>query len=318
MRYRIIAGLMVFLFVGLYFVCSVPASDYPKRPIVLLTMVQRNAQIDLLARGLSKRLSEELEQPVSVVNRPGGFHGSVMARELKEARSDGYTLGVSATAAYTYTPHSIPTEYSLRDFDFISKLGLNQSGIVALPERPWETLEDAFEWAREEDEILTYIFQGSDDRDAMQRIADQENVEISLVPSTGGPSVISAVKSGYADIGHLGAILFEHVEAGDLSLLAASTPERLTEIPEVPTLKEQGWDEAVEMYVVLVAPKGVPHDRIARLEEVMLSLEEDEDFQEFVTKELIMAPVPYGREYAETYMQKAHERFADKAKEIEE
>lgn len=313
MRYRLLTMFLGMLFAGMFLAQPVSGSDYPNRPITLMTMVEPGAQIDLLARGLSERLEEKLGQPVTVDNTPGGSHGSVMAAELSNADPDGYTLGLSATAAVTYTPHYVPTDYSFDDFEFISKVGLNQSGIVALPDRPYDTVKEAFEWARENDEALTYMFQGSDDRDALQRIAEKEDVRISLMPSTGGPSVISAVKGGHADLGHLGAILFDYVEAGELNLLAASTPERLTEIPDVPTLQEQGYDETVEMFVVLMAPAGTPEDRIARVEEAMLELEEDDEFQEFVTEELIMAPVPYGQDYAKDYMKEAYERFEAQA-----
>ncbi|RJR46881.1 MAG: tripartite tricarboxylate transporter substrate binding protein [Desulfobacteraceae bacterium] len=290
------------------------AADYPNHPIKMLTMVKPGAQIDLLTRALADAMSKQLGQPVIVSNNAGGSHGSVMASDLSAAEPDGYTLGVSATAAYTYSPHFIKTRYKIEDFTFISMLGLNQSGLVCAPDRPWKTLKDAFEWARKEKKGLTYMFQGSDDRDAMRRIAAKEGVSLSLMPSTGGPSIISAVMGGHADVGHLGAILFEYVEAGKLKLLAATTPQRLTPIPDVPTLKEQGWDESVEMFVVLAAPKGIPDAVMARLVQVMDNLAKDEKFRNFIS-DLKMAPVPFGRDYAEKYMKQAYDRFGREAAE---
>ena len=289
------------------------ASDYPNRPVNMLTMTGPGAQIDLLTRSLAEAMRVELGQPVLVSNNPGGSHGSVMAAGLKAANPDGYTLGVSATAAFTYSPHYVQTAYTIDDFNFISMLGLNQSGIVAHPDRPWKTLKDAIEWAKKENRGLTYMFQGSDDRDVVQRIAAAEGVNLSLMPSTGGPSIIQAVMGGHADLGHLGAILFEYVQADRLTLLAATTPERLTQIPDVPTLREQGWDESVEMFVVLAAPKGLPDDVMARLEEVLAKLAEDEKFRNFISVDLKMGPVTFGRDYAEAYMKEAHERFGRQA-----
>ncbi len=288
---------------------ALSSPDYPDRPVTVLTMVQRHAQIDLLARQLSREMSNKMGQPFNVINRPGGCHGSVMARELKEADADGYTLGVSATPAFTCAPHFLNVEYTLEDFVYISKLGLNQSGIVTRPDQPYDTLREAFDWARDQDRHLTYIYQGVDDRDVMQRIARQEGVELSIMPSTGGPSVIAAVTGGHADIGHLGAILFEPVQEGRLKLLAATTPERLTELPGVPTLQEQGWDEYVQMFVALAAPKGVPEDRMKKLEETVLEIVQDKTFQDFLTDELFMVPVQYGREHAWKYMEKSHGYF---------
>ena len=313
MRDSILKLFFCVVFAGLFIAQPVLASDYPDRPINLTTMVGPGAQIDLLTRKLADKLRTELGQPVLVSNNPGGSHGSVMATDLKRANPNGYTLGVSATAAFTYTPHFASVRYSVDDFDYISKLGLNQSGLVCAPNRPWKTLKDAFEWAKKENTGLTYMFQGADDREVMGRIAAQEGVNLSLMPSTGGPSIIQAVMGGHADIGHLGAILFEYVQADRLTLLAATTPERLTAIQDVPTLREQGWDETVEMFVVLAGPKGLPADVLERLDQAMTKLGEDAEFQKFITVDLKMAPVPFGREYAEQYMQEASERFARQA-----
>lgn len=301
---------------GFFFTPQALAADYPNRPIKMLTMVGPGAQIDLLTRKLADAMSAELGQPVLVVNTPGGSHGSVMAMELKNAKPDGYTLGVSATAAFTYSPHFVETRYTFDDFKYISMLGLNQSGIVCAPNRPWNTLKDAFEWAKKEKKGLTYMFQGSDDRDAVRRIAAKEGVNLSLMPSTGGPSIISAVMGGHADLGHLGAILFEYVTAGRLKLLAATTPERLTKIQDVPTLRQQGWDETVEMYVVLAAPKGIPDAVTARLEKAMANRAKDDGFRKFISEELKMGPVSFGRDHAETYMAETNKRFGRQAGKI--
>lgn len=302
-----------FVIVGLFLVQPLLAAEYPNRPIKLITMVKPGAQIDLLARALAETMKNDLGQPVLVSNNPGGSHGSVMASELSSAKADGYTLGVGATAAFTYTPHYVKTNYTFDNFKYITLLGLNQSGIVSHPDRPWNTLKEAIDWAKKENKGLTYMFQGSDDRDVMTRIAEQEGVKISFMPSQGGPSTISAVMGGHADLGHLGAILFEYVKAGKLKLLAATTPTRLTDIQDVPTLQEQGWDESVEMFVVLVAPKGLPEDVQARLDQVVAKLENDNKFREFVAKDLTMGPVTFGKEHVESYMSKANERFGAQA-----
>lgn len=314
MRSAFMTLLLCVALAGLCFVQPVIAADYPSRPIKMLTMVKPGAQIDLLTRKLADVMSAELRQPVLVVNTPGGSHGSVMAMDLKNSKADGYTLGVSASAAYTYSPHFVKTGYEFDDFQFISMLGLNQSGFVCKPDRGWKNLKDAFNWAQNENNGgLTYMFQGSDDRDVMQRIAAGEGVKLALMPSQGGPSIISAVMGGHADVGHLGAILFGYVP-DKLTLLAASTPTRLTTIQDVPTVKEQGWDESVEMFVVLVAPKGLPGDVTDKLQKTMDKLAKDEAFREFITGTLQMGPVTFGKDYANTYMKQAYNRFGRQAK----
>ena len=147
------------------------------------------------------------------------------------------------------------------------------------------------------------MFQGSDDRDAMKRIAEQEGVKLSLMPSSGGPSVISAVMGGHADLGHTGAILFDYVQSGKIRCLAASTPVRLTELPDIPTLREQGWDESIEMYVVFAAPKGLPDEVLQRLKAALDDLKRDKAFSEFAVEKLRMRPVEFGMAHAAQYME---------------
>ena len=289
---------------------SAGAGTYPDHPVTVLTMTNPGAQIDLLTRALADRMKNILGQPVLVSNKPGGSHGSVMASELASSPKDGYTLGVSATAAFTYSPHVVRTTYKLDDFDYITLLGLNQSGIICAPDRPWNALKDAFEWARKEGKGLTYMFQGSDDRDALKRIAAKEGVKLSLMPSTGGPSIITAVMGGHADLGHTGAILFDYVTGKKIKCIAATIPVRLKELPDVPTLREQGWDESVEMYLVLAAPKGLPDDVRQRLLDVVETVRNDKTFAEFMTEKLHMQPVTMGSEEAQKYMHEASERFA--------
>ena len=308
------------ILISLLFVHPVFAGDYPDRPIKMLTMVKPGAQIDLATRKLADALQAELGQPVLVVNTPGGSHGSVMAMDLKNAKADGYTLGVSATAAFTYSPHFVKTSYQFDDYQFISLLGLNQSGLVCTPDRGWKTLKDAFAWAKKENNGgLTFMFQGSDDRDVMKRIAVKEGVKLALMPSQGGPSIISAVMGGHADMGHLGAILFGYVPE-KLTLVAASTPTRLQdpkgreELQNVPTIMEQGWDESVEMFVALTAPKGLPIDVADKLEKAIMKISMDEAYREFIAIKLKMGPVTYGKDAANKYMNKAYEKFGRQAK----
>ena len=160
--------------------CCAPlvhAGTYPDHPIKMLTMTKPGAQIDLLTRAVAEKLKASLGQPVLVSNVPGGSHGSVMATELASSPADGYTLGVSATAAFTYSPHFVRTKYGLGDFQFLTLLGLlllpGREGIVATvavalvesswtffyvqperdhlpPDRPWKTLKEAFTWAKKE------------------------------------------------------------------------------------------------------------------------------------------------------------------------
>ena len=288
------------------------AADYPTRPITFMTMVQPGAQIDRLARGLSQRMSDILGQPINVKNVTGS-HGTVMATELSRSRPDGYNIGVTSLTAYTYAPHHAKLAYDPASFDFLTLVALNSSGFISKNDKPWNTLKEAFDYHKKNNKAMVAMFHGADDSDAITRIAKLEGVKLSLIPSKGGPSVIKAVTGGHADVGYVGAILYKHVEAGSIKLIAAALGDRLPPIPDVPTLREQGYDEQVEMIVGLVAPKGLDADAKAKLLAAADQLANNPETAEFITGNLLMRPVTWGEDHADQTVRELYDTFGKQA-----
>lgn len=304
---NLVIGLML---VGAF--SSSYAADYPSRPITFMTMTQPGSQIDRLTRGLSQRMSKVMGQPINVKNVKGG-HGTVMATELGRSKTDGYSIGVTSLTAYTYSPHHDKLQYKYDDFDFLTLVALNSSGFISTPDKPWNTLKEAFAWHKKNDKAMVAMFHGADDRDALKRMADKEGVKLSLTPSKGGPSVIRAVTGGHVSIGYVGAILYKNVEAGKIKLIAAALGNRLPPIPDVPTLREQGYDEQIEMIVALVAPKGLDKKAKAKLLAAADKLANDVETQEFITGNLLMRPVQWGEKHADKTAKELYKTFAMQA-----
>jgi len=302
------------LMLGGMFAGPTVAAEYPSRPITFMTMTQPGAQIDRLARGLSQRFGKILGQPINVKNVTGS-HGTVMATALSRSKPDGYTIGVTSATAYTYEPHHNKLTYKPEDFDYLTLVALNSSGFIAKGDAPFKTLKEAMAWAKKEnDSKLPAMFHGADDRDALIRIAKKEGVKLALIPSKGGPSVIKAVTGGHVRVGYVGAILYKFVEAGSIKLIASALGERLPPIPDVPTLKEQGYDEQVEMIVVLVAPKGIDKKAKAKLLAAADKLANDPETKTFITKNLKMRPVTWGESHADQAMKDMYKLFGEQAK----
>lgn len=292
---------------------SASAADYPSRPITFMTMTQPGSQIDRLTRGLSQRMNKILGQPINVKNVKGG-HGTVMATELSRSKTDGYAIGVTSLTAYTYSPHHDRLQYKYDDFDFLTLVALNSSGFISAPDKPWNTLKEAFTWHKKNDKAMVAMFHGSDDRDALQRMAKLEGVKLSLTPSKGGPSVIRAVTGGHVSIGYVGAILYKNVKAGKIKLIAAALGDRLPPIPDVPTLREQGYDEQIEMIIALVAPKGLDKKAKATLLSAANKLANDKETQDYITSNLLMRPVKWGEAHADKMAKDLYKTFGDQAK----
>ena len=288
------------------------AGEYPSRPITFMTMTQPGAQIDRLTRGLGQRMSKIMGQPINVKNVTGS-HGTVMATELSKSKPDGYSIGVTSLTAYTYAPHHGKLIYKPEDFDYLTMVALNSSGFISKADAPWKTLKEAMDWHKKNDKAMVAMFHGADDRDALIRIAKKEGVKLSLIPSKGGPSVIKAVTGGHAVVGYVGAILYKFVEAGSIKLIAAALGDRLPPIPDVPTLREQGYDEQVEMLVALVAPKGLDAKAKAKLMAAVDKLANDKETQEFITGNLLMRPVTWGEAYVDKAQKDLYKTFGEQA-----
>lgn len=299
--------------IALMLLSGIAAAEYPSRPITFMTMTQPGAQIDRLTRGLGQRMSKILGQPINVKNVTGS-HGTVMATSLSRAKPDGYTIGVTSLTAYTYAPHHAKLSYEPEKFDYLTLVALNSSGFISKSDKPWKTLKEAFAWHKKNNKAMVAMFHGADDRDAITRIAKKEGVKLSLIPSKGGPSVIKAVTGGHADVGYVGAILYKHVEAGSIKLIAAALGERLPPIPDVPTLREQGYDEQVEMIVALVAPKGLDKKTKAKLLKAATQLSSSKETQEFITDNLLMRPVEWGESHADKTVKDLYQAFGMQAK----
>lgn len=292
---------------------SASAADYPSRPITFMTMTQPGSQIDRLTRGLSHRMSKLMGQPINVKNVKGG-HGTVMATELSRSKTDGYSLGVTSLTAYTYSPHHDKLQYTYDDFDFLTLIALNSSGFISTPDKPWNTLKEAFAWHKKNNKAMVAMFHGADDRDALMRMANLEGVRLSLTPSKGGPSVIRAVTGGHVSIGYVGAILYKNVEAGKIKLIAAALGDRLPPIPDVPTLREQGYDEQIEMIVALVAPKGLDKEAKSALLAAANKLANSKETQDYITSNLLMRPVTWGEAHADKMAKDLYKVFGEQAK----
>jgi len=291
------------------------AEDYPTRPITFMTMTQPGSQIDRLTRGLSQRMGKLMGQPINVKNVKGG-HGTVMATELARSKTDGYSIGVTSLTAYTYSPHHDKLQYKSDDFDFLTLVALNSSGFISTPDKPWDTLKGAFAWHKKNNKAMVAMFHGSDDRDALKRMAEKEGVKLSLTPSKGGPSVIRAVTGGHVSIGYVGAILYKNVEAGKIKLIASALGDRLPAeyTKHVPTLREQGYDEQIEMIVALVAPKGLDKKAKAKLLAAANTLARDKETQDYITGNLLMRPVKWGETNADKTAKDLYATFGAQAK----
>ncbi|MEO8467722.1 MAG: tripartite tricarboxylate transporter substrate binding protein [Gammaproteobacteria bacterium] len=239
---------------------SASAADYPSKPITLYIGSAPAGSTDVLGRVLAKTLKQALGQPVIVENRAGAG-GGVMATRLLHSPADGYTLGMAISQAYSGNPVIMPaaTKYTVGDFTHLASVSKGQCALVTSTEKPYKTLADLVEAARR-GPAPVYASQSPLTRVVADFIAKVAGVKFKVITVQGGGEMMQAILGGHADFGFSGGPHVDFVAAGRMRVLASAEDARLATSPEVPTLRELGYDITSCSLFVVSAPPNLPAD----------------------------------------------------------
>lgn len=143
-------------------------------------------------------------------------------------------------------------------------------------------------------------------RDILLKIAGQEGIKLAPVPQNGGMPCLSAVLGRHVDVSLLGSIAVENAKAGKIVPLASASSRRFVELPEVSTLKEQGYDVAFDSFTLLFAAAGVPDEVVDTLSAAMTRLGKTEAYAKMLST-LSVDAAPMGSEAALQAVKKENE-----------
>lgn len=236
------------------------AADYPTKPINLLIGSTPGGSTDVLGRVLAKSLREILGQPVIVQNRAGAG-GGVMATRLMSSEPDGYTLGMTLSQAYSGNPVIMPavTKYEVGDFTHLASVSKGQCALVTSTEKPYRTLSDVIDAAKRGEEPI-FASQSAFTRIIIDLIAKVAGVKFRVITVQGGGEMMQTILGEHADFGFSGGPHVDFVAAGQMRVLASAEDERLATSPDVPTLKELGYDISSCSLFLVSAPPKLPDD----------------------------------------------------------
>lgn len=244
-------------------------AEFPEKPIQMLIGFRPGGAVDTTARLLAKNMEEVLGVPIVPVEKAGGG-GTVMAATLIHAEPDGYTIGMGASAAYTLAPQlNSKITYKIDDFDHVATVSIPQDAWVVPANSPWNSLDDMIKDAKENDKTLSLASQVAVSRMAAIAISNKTGVKFNVVPVKGGAKGIQQVLGGHVDMTWSGSGWHAQVEAGTMKPLFSVGDKRNEAYPDLPTLKELGYDYAFTDTFMLSAPKGLPPEILAKLSEAV-------------------------------------------------
>jgi len=264
------------------------AGEYPSKPIQMLVAYRAGGTTDTMARMLAKPVGDILGQPVVVVNKPGGG-GGVAATALKNSEPDGYTLCMSTAITFTFNPHVGKFEYTLDDFEFIAAVAKFQEAFVSTPDKPWRDFEGLVDHAKTHPG-LTWASMAPIDKVFLGYIGKKEGIEWRPVPTKGGAGVVAAVLGKHVDFGFSGGIHYSYAKAGKMIVLATPRPERLADFPDVPTLKDLGYDVEMSNFNTVAAPKGTPPSVVKKLADAFSEAVKDSNYVDLLENKIHFPP----------------------------
>lgn len=245
------------------------ASDYPSRPITLIHGFAAGGTADAISRILAQPMSDILKQPVIVEQRTGAG-GNTASRVVATAAPDGYTIGLPtgghAVSAGLYK--NLPF-HPVDSFEMISTVVYYAFAIAARPDFPANDIKGLVALAKSQPGKLDYgsAGVGSTHHLTGELLASMAGIQWNHIPYRGEAAAFTGLLSGELPIIIATTVtVVPQLKAGKLKALAVSSPTRLRDMPNVPTVAESGipgFD--VRTWAGLFAPKGTPKEIVAKL-----------------------------------------------------
>ena len=240
------------------------AQSYPSQPIQLVSPFAPGST-DAMLRPFVERLPEFLGQPV-VLNYKPGAGGAVGASFVAASKPDGYTFVGTSIGSIVLGPlANKDAKFSLDSFMPVAAVAEGSLILVVPASSRFKTMKDLVEYSRQNPQKVTYTSSGAMGiTHVLTEIAAKEaGVRWSHIAYQGSGPGVTALLGGHVDMASsaVGPVQ-AHIKAGTLRPLAVYSETRMKAYPDVPTLKELGYNVASPVVYGLLAPKGTPREVI--------------------------------------------------------
>ena len=299
---------------------SMAADAFPSKPITAVVPMAAGGSSDLLARAIEKFWPKYSKQPLVVVNKPGG--GGVVGTEgVVRSKPDGYTLYLGYGSGHDVVMPSLQKmPYDpLKDLVPVSRVSIHSVVIVTGAKSQFNSIKDIVAWSKKEGKPVTTavsVKAGAVDL-ALTAFGKTAGVNIVTVPFSGGAEATTALAGGHLMIGggHPSEII-PHIKAGRFKALAVALPQRDPTLPDVPTLRELGFDVATWGSIKgVAAPAGTPKEVVKYIDDNIKKICNDPEFLKLMAS--IHQPVMYlGSDDFGKFMKQATADYAKLIKDL--
>lgn len=235
-------------------------STYPNRPIELILPAGPGGTTDTAVRMLADKWRETLGQPVIVVNKPGAG-GAVGAEAVAKAAPDGYTLLGAFDSITVALPIVNKVTYGFDSFSYLNGFGVGAIFFAVRSDSPWKTMKDFIAAAKKAEKPMTYASYGYGviTHFTAERLWEIGDVKLQYVTYRSSPEAAVALLGGHVDMA-VTAGTGGVADNPNIRILGVAGAKRRPDLPDVPTLMEQGYDVSLEYISGILAPAGLPPD----------------------------------------------------------
>ena len=243
---------------------------FPDKPIKLIVPFPPGGAADVMARGMSQHLGQELGQQIVIENKAGAG-GALAAEMVARVPPDGYTLLFGTLSIHAIVPAmNAKLRYDpQKDFAPIALTHTAPRVLVVSSGRNIKTVAELVAWAKKEPKRVTYGSAGIGSANHLSGALFESLAAVDMlhVPYKGSAPLLTDLLAGRIDVTFDSyAVYEEHIKSGRVRALAVSSKARMGVLPQVPTLDEAGLKGyEVSNWLGVLAPAGTPKDVIATL-----------------------------------------------------
>jgi len=276
---------------------SLAQSEYPDRPITMVVPFPPGGVADITARPVAAAMSTFLKQPVVVENKAGAG-GGVGMQHVARSRPDGYTV-LLALSSISIIPEADKVlgrdpMYQLNQLVPIARFTADPTVLAVKADAPWKSAAEFLDAAKKAPGSIPYGSSGNYGtmHVPMEMLNASAGTKMLHVPFTGaGPAVVALLGGQVQALSTGPSSIMGHLKGGKVRVLASWGESRHPALPDVPTLKELGYDAQFSQWTGLFVPAGTPEPVIAKLREAARAAVEDPAFKGALAK--VETPVQY-------------------------
>jgi tripartite-type tricarboxylate transporter receptor subunit TctC len=265
---------------------SATAQAFPAKPIQMIVPFAAGGSSDQLARAVEKIWPKHSKQPLVVVNKTGG--GGVVGTEyVVRSKADGYTIYLGYGSGHDLVmPHLQKMPYKPDDLVPLVRLSIHSVAICTGEKSEFKSLKDVIDWAKKENKPITASVStkaGAVDI-VMGALAKSAGIKLVTVPGAGGADATTMLAGGHVMIGggHPSEIM-PHIRSGRFKPLAIALDVRDPVLPQIPTLKELGYNISTWGSVKgVAAPAKTPKAVISYFEQTFKKVCDDPEFMKIM------------------------------------